>query len=266
MTRVVNKVATLVPVKHLNLTTGHQYFLALSHACENDEYLRFFAERSAEGKFVILDNSAVELGEPEPFKDYLEKAIAIGASQVILPDFFKDSDRTLKAAWDAIELVANSPYRGKIMVVPQGYTMTEWVMSAYELLEVRAEMNGSGLVYPTTLGASCRYTDLFGPRSNMYYAMTQRVGRYGPAGLNMHFLGCYMDPLLELGGILGRPEVQGIDSSYPSVFARHHMQLTQEAFKMPRPPRDIDFVNDQYDGQLMKENVQAWVTRCSEAM
>lgn len=260
------KVATIVPAKHLELISGHYYFLALSHACEDYDYLKFFATMSALGKFIILDNSAVELGEPEPFKDYLEKAIAIRASQVILPDFFQNPDQTLKAAWEAIEQLAASDYQCKIMVVPQGHTMTEWVMNAYELLEVRAQSKNHGLVYPTTLGASCRYTDLFGPRSNMFFAMTQRIGKFNSTNLNMHFLGCYMDPVAELSHILGKPEVQGIDSSYPSVYARHHMLLTTGAFRMPRPPRDIDFINDEYNADLLKDNIDAWVLRCSEAI
>src|SRR3989337_2874228 len=92
------KIATIVPLAHLNEIKDDDYFMALSYAISNSEYAGFFNERAGEGKHVILDNSAVELGEPEDFKGYLEKAMAIHASEIMLPDVFRDPEATLRRA------------------------------------------------------------------------------------------------------------------------------------------------------------------------
>lgn len=256
------KVATIVPLHHLELLNDDEYFLALSHAAENSMYLRFFREWAEQGKYIILDNSAVELEEPEPFGHYLEKALSMGASEILLPDHFRNPERTLDAAWAAMAALENTGYTGRIMVVPQGKTVFEWLRNAVELLDVRSVDDTHGLRTVTTVGISCRYTDMFdGNRTNAFTLLkdhfTKFTGRF-----RVHFLGCYADPREEIAPIIYNPSVQGVDSSYPSVYAQHNIVLNQQAFTMPRPARHIDFLQHTYDPLLLAYNVDMWRDAC----
>lgn len=259
-----SKVATIVPFHHLNLIEYDSYMLALSHAAEAVEYLSFFRDQSRNGSHVILDNSAVELGEPEPFGRYLEKALEMEAHEILLPDHFRDPSATLGAAEYALRVLTETDvYSGKIMAVPQGNSVVSWLRNAADLLGLRAITDDGDRLYKVnTVGISCRYTDMFdGNRWNAAVLLLQGILRY-QQDVNIHFLGCYADPREEIAPALNSIRVNGVDSSYPSVYAQNGIRLTKEMFAMPRPPREINFLADQYDVGLLRTNVNEWRNAC----
>lgn len=266
------KVATIVPLNHLETIKDDEYFMALSHAADNDDYLNFFAERSAESKCVILDNSAVELGHPEPFSSYFDKAYRMKASVIMLPDHFQDRQATYNAAVECMfklaQTLVTEEYNPSIMCIPQGKSFFEWMQSVEDLINLEITMpkkidERPGVVkrvlVPDLVGISCRYTDMFeGSRVPAIDMLTRYLRNYQ----KIHLLGAYANPLEEIQTALKYHKVVGVDSSYPCVYTSHGQALRVEHFSHERPSRDIDFLEDRYDEGLLKHNMKVWWNAC----
>ena len=246
------KIATIVPLAHLDLIKDDDYFMALSYAIDNKDYAGFFAERAGEGKHVILDNSAVELGEPENFVTYLDKAQSIHASEIMLPDIFQDAEETIHEASKSLPKI-KSKYHFDLMIIPQGKTLNEW-MACKDELENLALPYCKWMETELHVGVSARYTDLFG-------GSRMRVIDFADS-TQIHFLGCYANPIEEIQPILDLWMVCGIDSSYPSVFAKNGLILSAESIAMPRPMTKLDLLNDVYNSDLLRSNIRMWRSAC----
>ncbi len=256
------KIATIVPLKHLDTIIDDEYFMALSHVAGNDEYLNFFRERVEEGKYVILDNSAIEMGGPETFETYLEKARLMKASEVMLPDIFPDPVATLLEAKRCMALLKKAEYPGNVMVIPQGETLLEWLSSARDLCKVCSVGSRSSVVSfweATTIGISYRHADLFGGnRLNILWLLESVL----PGFQKIHFLGCKMDPRFEACLAIKQLKVRGVDSSFPCVYTHHGIKITPEFLGGARPAREIDFLEDDYDAVLLQYNMDVWWDAC----
>lgn len=238
-------VATIVPKAHLNELKHDKYFMCLSMAARDTEYFNFFARRAAEGRFVIMDNSAVELGYPQPFPEYYELAERMGVSEIMLPDIFQDAEATITAAEDALAWLRTvSPHwAGHIMGIPQGKTQLEWMQCAANLKKFREI---------TTIGISYRYDELWNGRENATYLFGNDVF--------IHYLGCKADPLIDVFPVLRAGRVRSVDSAGPSIYAKHGMEWNPN---VPRPKRDVDFLTDNYDTELLKRNIGRYIARCN---
>jgi len=248
---ILDKVATSVPMAHLDLTREHRYFMALTHAAEDPGYMRFFRERSQQGGYVILDNSTVELGQPEEITTYVAKAIQMEADEILLPDWLHEKDRTLREVDYGIHEALERGYQGEFMAVPQGRTQQEWLQCAREMLD-----------YPIhTLGISRRYRPMFGT-SRLFSVIALRnacMERNRP-DVKIHLLGCAGQPETDVAPCLQLPYVQGVDSSLPCLFAKVNRLLEKGA---ERPLVSVDFFEDKYEVGVLKRNIEAWLALCS---
>ena len=116
-----------------------------SHVKEN--YAKYFQKRSAAGRWVILDNSAYEIGKLEATQAtgqglgpdlVLQAADMINPSIVIAQDVLCDRDATLESTKAFIEYVKKKGLLGKfqLMGVAQGKTKDEWLSSYEDLLKL----------------------------------------------------------------------------------------------------------------------------------
>lgn len=245
------KVATIVPLSHLDLIASDSYFMALSYAAEVEAYRDFFRKQSADGKYVILDNSTVELGEPEDLISYVEKAIDMEASEILAPDWLHDPERTLRDLDRCVDVAQKLEYTGHIMAVPQGRTVDEWLKCAKAMLTYHDV---------STLGISRRYTEMFGgSRVVPVLAIRGYVSAMDREDVKVHLLGCWDQPTVDVGNLLRAEFVRGIDGSLPSVFAKYDKRLTSTA---KRPGKQIDILTDQYEEVLLAENIRIWQHLC----
>ena len=248
--------ATIVPRPHLDETKNDDIFLALSFIAKSDpEYLLFFKERAAEGKFVILDNSTIEGGTPDNFGDVLNIAIRMRASEIVLPDYFQDSRRTLEAASEGLAYVkANSGYHGKCMLAPKGTTAKEWATCAYAALKI------DGV---DTIGLSYRYTKMFGQRGLVAYGMEDELIK---TGKSLHFLGCDIDPHIEITSNAQKNRIRSVDSSFAALYTKKGIRLSEETVRAnPRTQGDhnlINFESEVLDTDLLRLNIKWWKDRC----
>ena len=129
------QVASIVPIHYLPLIKGKPYHLCLAHLALNyTEYRDFYKEEAQNGSYVILDNGAAE-GETVEVQELLQLAIYLGASEVILPDFIGDYEKTITESYRALHYIkSREDYKGKVMAVPQASSFKSWLTAAEEML------------------------------------------------------------------------------------------------------------------------------------
>jgi len=245
------QVATILPTAYLELTENNPYHMALAHLVGRDRvYTEFFTRMSNEGKFVMLDNGVIEAGVPMNIKDIVTKSKLIGASEVILPDTLDDAEATLNAACEAIPY-ARKYYAGRLMGVPQGKTLDDWVDCAKAMLELDVD----------TIGIPKRLVSIGGRDAR--YDVLGRLG-WLLRGREVHLLGCWETPiecsLIEKASKAKQiVPVRGVDSCIPYVYAREDMYISQG----PRPSGAVDFsAKDAVMGKLL-HNIEMWEAACT---
>ena len=224
--------------------------MALVHLLEYGRYRRFFEDRVTEGKYVILDNSTVELGKPWPMEDYLHEAMSVGAHEILLPDWLHSMARTLNAAEFGLEVADEAGYEGNIMGVPQGNSQEEWI----ECLEA---MMGMGI---TSIGISRRYLDKFGESRLFACYVVYHIAYQMSVDFSIHLLGAGLPAEVEVAPCLRLPRVVGVDSAMPSYFAKAGQKLSFNADTIERSSIE----NDVYDPDLIATNIAVWRLLCAQ--
>lgn len=246
------KAATIVPVEYLDLIRDEDYHMCLAHLIEKDaEYTKFYAEIGrAEGKYLIMDNGVIE-GNPRPIEEIVRKAILVGADEIVLPDVFRDMNATLELSYEALQYVKMDFPNLKVMAVPQGNSLNEWLDCAMAMIDWDIDCIGVPKVLVHLGGRDGRLEVL------------ERLGNR-LRGLEIHLLGCWQTPLEVLlidkyvkEGLI-RP-VRGVDSAIAYVYAREGESITD----MDRPnSMAINFSDDQTDRDLLIRNIAAWKDAC----
>lgn len=203
------KVCIISPASHLRDFAVHgDAEMALSHIVLNLEglpestvskYVEYYRLQSRAGKFVILDNSAYEIGKLEKTSAtgeglgadlVLKAAEIIRPSIVICQDVLCNSEGTLESTRKFIEQVKNQGLLGqfKLMAVPQGRTEAEWLKSYQDLSKIE-EINMLGfskISIPISFGGS-QQSD--GCITTARLRCTGRIDRDFPWKKPVHLLG-----------------------------------------------------------------------------
>lgn len=223
-------VATIVPQNYLHLTKNDNYFMCLGNligAPGMEKYTEFFRKRAEEEKFVIMDNGVIE-GNQRPIEELVAKANLVGASEIVLTDVFRDKEATLNAIdhdMHALEGLTRPP---RLMMVPQGNSIEEWVDCAHQLI---CKYRASLLVI--TFGVP-KVLVLLGGRDARALALKQLMVRCPIARhCTFHLLGCWTTALevtvVDKLGLQGAfPIVRGVDSAMPFVYARAGKLITHQ--------------------------------------
>lgn len=239
------KVAHIVPTKFLWVIEDADYHMCLGHLVGEDiKYTSFYKTAACSGAYVIMDNGVYETGEPLSIEEICRRANMINASEIILPDYYKDGEKSLVATRDAITYARNN-FKGKLMAVPQGTNLEEWVHNAILTLSLDIDVIG----VPKWLSGE-------GMRTRLKALQTlDQLTR----GREVHLLGCAENPiesqLIAIAGKAGEfPEVRGIDSCIAFKYAEHDMYFEDG----PRPEGDMDFNADACKFECLIENIRHW--------
>lgn len=240
------QVATILPTHYLEIIADRPYHMALAHLVGKDKvYTEFYARMATEGKYVILDNGVIETGTPMPIEEIVRRANLIGARELILPDVLDNCDETLDSACDALSY-ALKHFEGKIMAVPQGRTLEEWIDCAKTMLEFDINV----------IGIPKRLVKIAG-RDGRLLAL-HSMGRL-LRGLEIHLLGCWETPIevtmieqaARRGDIM---PIRGVDSTIAYVYARENMLISQG----PRPAGAVDFSAKDANYDALLANINIW--------
>lgn len=247
-------VATIVPTAYLDLVRDRPYHLCLVQQLQADPVYRWFYKRRAdEGKFIIVDNGAAEK-HVSTIEEVYDMAMAIGASEIQLPDVFFDGKKTLKKSYEAMGYLHKNNFMGevRIMVVPQGRNLEEWT-------ECMKEFIGWGSIDCIGIPKNLVHTE--GPKGRLNALTVMRdylLGTVGPS-VRAHLLGCWTDPR-EVGDIFrvfgNSGLVRGVDSGICTIYAQEGLPLKPD--KYPKPRKIVDFSRTDIDTYLLDDNMFRW--------
>lgn len=248
------KVATILPQTYLNHVQHDTYHMCLANLIGEpgmEEYTNFYREQANHpAKYVIMDNGLIE-GNPRPISELVAKAKSLQADEFILPDVFRDGIATLEAIDAAYEEACSSDIR--MMAVPQGNTLDEWLNCACEIIGSFREVEVIGI--PKVL------VDIAG-RDGRLLAIEQ-LTKLSPMlkHKQIHLLGCWKTPLEVLtidkaseSGII--PMVRGVDSAIAYVYARAGIRIDSDDRPDSNP---IDFRGGEIENdKLLSKNIRMW--------
>lgn len=254
------QMASIVPQNFLEMTAEANFHMAL--ACfigeeGYEKYTEFFRNRK-EGSFCVLDNGVIE-GKPMPFAECVHRAELINADEIVLPDVYRDNHGTYEAVKEAIDYyVQNDMFdnRFRLMVVPQGNSMEDWLDCAVNLL------NDFG-THISTVGIPKHLIETCNERDGRLIAISNLYERFPDLHeWDIHLLGCWKTPLEVLvcakaseQGII--PHIRSCDSAIPYVYARNGLRFSDD----DRPDTDpIDFKKGHCDKTILLYNLCSWVS------
>jgi hypothetical protein len=247
------KVATILPGHYLFKIWSEDYHMCLAHLIEEDDrYTEFYrGQCKYKDKYVIMDNGVIE-GDPRPIEEIVKKALNLGVNEIILPDAYQDMSKTLDQSYAALRYVKDN-FPLKLMAVPQGKTIEEWLECAEIMLEWEIDC----------LGIPKMLTSLGGRDARM--AVLRTLGKK-LRGMEIHLLGCWQTPLeITLIESAVKNEiicpVRGVDSAIPFVFAKAGILLDSDD-----RPQDthITFKETLADvsSSLLDRNIGIWHEAC----
>lgn len=229
--------APIAPVKYLGQLDNSPVVMALTHLCDNEEYVAYYKKKSDNGAFVMLDNSIIELGHAVSVEELLAAAEKIGAHEIIIPDSFKDAEGTLVLA-EKYYTEVRKKFEGRIMAVAHGNSALEWANCAKTLIKMGVD----------TIGVPKVMTSIIGPHGR-FECMKQLKKMKGiTSAVEFHFLGIWSD-ILEVSFYEHRyeennlPAIRSCDSILSFDYAKSYMHFEDGA----RPKNSIDFLDDSYE-------------------
>jgi hypothetical protein len=241
--------------------------LALAHLIDQVDQGRYYEEHyrreSQHGAYVILDNSAFELGESGfSMPELLDMAAKIRAQELVFPDAMQDAEKTARLTSQAIEAFARegAPERIRPMYVAQGEDIVAYSECLRFIVRMHLLILGPR---PFTIGISRVYDEVF-PHGR--YGILQEYIEQLRAELVAQNLGDILETHL-LGwstlpdlAVIARsfPWVRSIDSSKPFAWAMANKYLHQLAEGEEEPQRPVDYFDTQLSGvqfQIAQYNV-----------
>lgn len=208
---------------------GDRYHLTLCHLIPSlASYTEFYRRRSHQGDYIILDNSAHEMGVGNGIERLIEAAHEISASEVVLPDRLFIGDDTLEQAVEALPILREKLPKVKVMGVPQGRTIQEWEDCLHGLVSIGVDTIGISKDYEVWPG---------GLRDRVHEAVMA-----GNQEIHLLGWGRRLNALYELAREYGE-RLRGVDSAKPLVYASHGLFLPIDPHEVPPmyPRRKDDF-------------------------
>lgn len=238
------EIAVIAPTTALELSDNGDIYMCLAWLALQDNYYKaYFKQKAASGAFVILDN-----GENEKKQitgtTLINLAIEIGASELVLPDTFRDIDGTMLKVRAFLKEYgfALKAHGIKTMAVVQGDTIPK---ALYHFVAY-SEMEGVDTI---GLGFDNYYT-LSHPdktQGGMFtrLLLTETIANHC-APLSelkpVHLLGLY-NPL-ELKYQAKHEWIRSNDSSAPVLCAMHDIIISDEFGIKTKPARYLDFTGE----------------------
>lgn len=203
----------ITPIEYLQYTQCSNTHLVLAHMVHEDpDYTEFYRQRSIQGDFIIMDNSAFELGESFTPEMLLELAGQCGAHAIVLPDYpGKPSSMTIEAAEKYIPLFKQHGYA--CMFVPQSETgdIDDWI-SCYQYAANNPNIDIIGM---SILGIPNAFKHIHVGYARVVATQVLMEHNIFNSEKHHHYLGLNSGPGLEIPSLLQMGALDTIDSSGP---------------------------------------------------
>jgi len=220
------KVAVIAPTEMLTTHAKRSdYHLVLAHIYETDErYREFYKDCVSKGDFVILDNSAYELGESVNVEKLKRMALDLKPTAMFLPDVRFDREKTLQLVKDALVVLKDVPV--KKFAVPQGKDLGD-ILKCYQELS-HLDIDGFGLYEEVG--------EVAGMKNRPQFLTYLERGGLVDTSKYYHCLG--MEENTKVVAEIGKFDwVSGIDSAKPVVYGLYGVAFSEEGPMIPYPHR-----------------------------
>ena len=208
-------IAPIVPTAYLEkVGLGAKVHLVLAHQVMSDTRYAAFYRRQSD-TYVILDNSAFELGEAVATEVIIKTAGLIRPDEVVLPDVLYDAAKTLSRVTAFLQEHKTAfPADMHFMAVPHGESLEEYI-SCYQ------ELAGMPDVYALGIGTIYNYK-FPGGRKAIFKTLQERgILSDKPH----HLLGLGDSGHMELRALKGYGVIRSCDSSAAYIQALHGMHI-----------------------------------------
>jgi len=126
-------ICIIPPLNHMDYALKGDRLFALAHYVLQDEnYCEFF--RQNRNKYIIMDNGAAE-GQNLTLGELLLAIDKIKPDEVIVKDVLLNKDATIRASISSARAIKERYPHIKLMMVPQGRNVVEWLGCYYTFLE-----------------------------------------------------------------------------------------------------------------------------------
>lgn len=232
------QLAYILPTTYLQALQSYlmPMHLALAHQVLADKkYTDFYVQRRQAGEYLILDNSAFELGSAIA-DQLLDEAIQrISPNEIVLPDVLFDGKMTEQRVVEFLQKYGGQ-YHGSIrfMAVPHGKDLASYVDCYHRLATMpQVDTIGIGAVYVASLDAGSYVSG-----RQLIFETLQRQGLL--ADKPHHLLGLGSSGHQELEQMKSYEVVRSCDSSAAFIHALNH-EMFQLGKAYVKDRRKIDF-------------------------
>lgn len=217
-----------------DFATKSSTHLILAHIyAEDEEYRKFYQERIQAGDFVILDNSAYELGSSYGLGKLLSIASTLQPAAMFLPDVRFDYRETLQQVDTALVFIKQTTgIKSALYAVPQGNNQTE-ILYCYDRLLRIPEVAGIGLYEEIGKVAGLKNREEF-------LCLLEETGRI-KKGIYYHLLGMEDQPA-DIQQLAKHEWVNSIDSVKPIAYGLYGIAFDAEKGSLVEyPHRQKDY-------------------------
>lgn len=230
------KIAHIVPTTYMKFWLGRDYHMMLAHLADDPEYVK---EANLAKGYKIMDNSVYELGESLTPEKLIEAAKKLNPSEIVVPDVLRDGAATLLSAYKYTAQLRQALPNVKLMVVPQGKTLEEWLKCYTELVKLPIDTVGiNKFTHYYALGGRIKFCK-----------MMKEEGLIKP-NIEYHLLGLpeMLDEIKNQART--NPWIRGIDTCSIFLISKMHRRL-KYVDHLLRPDEPMTF-NDEYELQAAK--------------
>jgi len=233
----------IAPTSLLDVTTVSKTHLVLAHLVDSADtaYTEFYKQRSKDGDYLIIDNSAYELKEPYSPDKLLDLAGLCGAHAIVLPDYpFKPGHVTIDAARDFIPQFKEAGF--DTFFVPQSETddIEDWIQT-YKWAANNPDIDIIGMSILGIPNADTSIDPTFA-RVVMTKILQERK-LFNPAK-HHHYLGLNGGPATEIPSLIRMNVLNTIDSSGPiwsAILGHEYTNNSDSLLSTKKPKMPVDF-------------------------
>lgn len=251
----------ITPIEYLTYTQYSNTHLVLAHMVHEDpDYAEFYRTRSASGDFLIMDNSAFELGESFPPEALLELAERCGAHAIVLPDYpGKHSSHTIQAAEKYIPLFKSHGYA--CMFVPQSETgdIDDW-LKCYEYASNHPDIDIIGM---SILGIPNAFQHVHVGYARVVATQVLMEHNLFNHTKHHHYLGLNSGPGLEIPSLLKMGALDTIDSSGPvwaGITGHRYCSNTDSLMTTSKVHMPVNFFQEWTNKKCVHDNIMYNIT------
>lgn len=218
------RIIDIVPVHELNRIDGQKMQMFLTHLVEKYPHYAQFARRQR--GYKILDNSVIEMKEAFSIERVVEAAASIDADEIILPDVYKDKDKTLQATERALDWLIEHGLLNefKLMAVPQGACGEGFIKCFYEL-ESFSEVQVLGIPKNLATMELCKGANRIGRPAYEFLWRDRKLDKA------IHLLGCWYS-FYELNEYKAPEQIRSVDTCLRAICAKYGTYIRPEGLNL----------------------------------